>query len=95
LESRHETSPAIGFKFALFSRIATPKTQPNGLGSLFFLLAPRQGLSMLGGLVHFELLPLAEIVLFLVFVLLFVKGSIGFVGHRKEGLRGGWFIGIM
>ncbi len=39
---------------------------------------------MLGGLVHFELLPLAEIVLFLVFVLLFVKGSIGFVGHRVE-----------
>jgi hypothetical protein len=41
---------------------------------------------MLGGLIHFELLSLAEIVLFLVFVLLFVKGSIGFVGHRKEEL---------
>ena len=39
---------------------------------------------MLGGLVHFELLALAVIVLFLVFVLLFVKGSIGFVGHLDE-----------
>jgi hypothetical protein len=49
---------------------------------------------VLGGLVHFELLPLAEIILFLVFVLLFVKGSIGFVGHLKEGLRGGGVIRI-
>jgi hypothetical protein len=41
---------------------------------------------VLGGLVHFELLPLAEIILFLVFVLLFVKGSIGFVGHLDQEL---------
>ena len=49
---------------------------------------------MLSDLVHFELLALAVIVLFLIFILLFVKGSIGFVGHRKEGLRGGGVIRI-
>ena len=39
---------------------------------------------MLSGLIHFELLALAVVILFLVFVLLFMKGSIGFVGHRVE-----------
>jgi hypothetical protein len=41
---------------------------------------------MLSDLVHFELLALAVIVLFLIFILLFVKGSIGFVGHLDEEL---------
>lgn len=69
---------------ASLQHVYTKNPGPTAWVFLFSLLAPREGLSMLSGLVHFELLALAVIVLLLVFVLLFVKGSIGFVGHRIE-----------